>query len=102
VIKYREICFYERYNLEKQMIIECIIMIDSRTRGSPSQTSQSTQSKESLLESSVLSALTPSAIVSSPSPPLCTKAVSSPSSFYTSIDTCSGTSFCLVIFIVQQ
>jgi len=75
-------------------------MIDSRTRGSLSQTSQSTQSKESPLVSSVLSApvLSPSAtIVSSPSPPLCTKAVSSPSSFYTSSDTsCSETSSSLL------
>jgi len=94
VINWRGICLYERYNLEKQMIIECIIMIDSRTRGSPSQISQSTQSKESPLVSSVLSApvLSPS-VVSSPSPSLCTKAVSSPSSFHTSFDTsCSETS----------
>jgi len=71
-------------------------MIYSRTRGSLSQTSQSTHLKESPLVSSVLSApvLSPSTtIVPSPSPPLCTKAVSSPSSFCTSSDTsCSGTS----------
>jgi len=82
------------------MIIECIIIIDSRTRGSLSQTSQSTQSKESPLVSSVLSTpvLSPSAtIVPSSSPSLCTKAVSSPSSFYTSSDTsCSGTSSSLL------